>query len=181
MSLDREYRKPVANPFSGVRRTRDGARLFGKSLFQRRASGTAPRGRFRLFHLPNIATGIGEVNLEARAVSKADWPSNTIGERIFIKELLKRHLRYQVDFTMQEAFAGGKSNPGGYAVDFLLWGHIGVETQNEFWHSGIRAFADDETKRLVLMAVYDEILYIKDATLANQTLTDAWFRQNLNI
>src|SRR5512143_2949360 len=109
----RSWEEQYRNPYSGVHVPKDRPKVLGKPLFRSKPTTTAPRGHFKLVGLPEVATGLGQENLELRAASKAQYPELTVLERIFLRELFRRHWQIGRDFIMQESIAGGKQVPGG--------------------------------------------------------------------
>ena len=185
MPRQSEWQEAYKNPFGNPKKVRGRPEILGKSLFKRRAEGLVPFGHFRDVGLQSPATRIGVPDLERRAVPRSQYPLLTVLERIFLKELLRRHLRPGVDFVMQESIEGGKTMPGGYAPDFTLFlpgGKTSVEVQGDVYHKGIVPAARDEVKEMFLKSVgFVQVLYIEEQTLRSDDLTQQWLRREIGL
>ena len=178
------YLEQYRNPYSGIKVPRDRPKVLGKSLFQRQASTTVPRGHYGLVGLPSMAVGIGSVDMESRAVPRAQYPQLTVLERIFLRELYRRHLQLGIDFVMQEPIEGGKQMPGGFAPDFTIYRpqKTAVEVQGDVYHMGLVPAMRDEVKAMYEKSVgFEEVLYIHETELRSDDLTQAWFQRELGM
>ena len=57
-------------------------------------------------------------------------------EYYIYRALLKRGLKEGTDFTYQKEFGGGRLDPGGTIVDFLIeFPRVGISVQSDYWHN----------------------------------------------
>lgn len=184
MPRRQSYEELYRDPYSGIHVPKDRPKVLGKPLFRSKVTTTAPHGHFKLVGLPEMATGLGQADLERRAASKAQYPQMTVLERIFLRELFRRGLQVGRDFLMQEAIEGGKQVPGGFAPDFTLFlpQKTAVEVQGDVYHMGLVPAVRDEVKAMYLKGLgFEQVLYIHEDELRSDDLTQAWFARELGM
>lgn len=179
------YTEKYRNPYEEPKKPRGVARdVLGQPILNRAKRNVYIRGHARMTHLPSVSVMPTPDDLERRAISKAQYPQYTVLERIFMREMMNRHMLWGSDFDVQVSLNGGKTVRGGFAPDIVIYHprYCAVEVQGGTWHSGIVDAIKDEVKEMWEKANgIPEVLYIEDYTLADADLTRQWFRQNLGL
>ncbi len=85
------------------------------------------------------------------------------------RALRKRGLQEDVDFTYQADFGGGRLDPGGAIVDFLLeFPRMAISVQSDYWHDRLAGQrAHDVAIRSMLEGLGIRVEYIEEDEAIN--------------
>ena len=96
--------------------------------------------------------------------------SGSTPELVFFGGLLKRGLRYGVDFQFQSDALGGRQMPGGAVIDFIVYANglrVGVRVDSVFhsssfvWAGRSKVFEDEEQRiRLLARSTVDRVMEV---------------------
>lgn len=124
---------------------------------------------------------IGEDQLEARAVSKAEV-RGTLPERIIFKYLVVNlKLTDGIEFDFQSSLQGGRLQLGGIVVDFTfpMWG-FAIQVDGPT-HLDFRRMAKDTEQEMALEAMGYRVFRIAEDVVYDEYQLEEWMRRTFNL